>query len=196
MARAQAAIERICGQRFSLISEVRTFDGMGRPVLNVRRAIQEVNGITLLGSCGGSDTALDVSDIRISGSKTMLAWGNVVPMPFRGLRWPSRCGSFDLSSCVFPMGFQNIQVDGIWGAWAAVPEEIILALGLLIQHASACDNPIGPHTAAHSAEATVGDWSYTIKKVWQNVIQDATTGFGEVDSILARYVAPPVVIGV
>jgi hypothetical protein len=155
-----------------------------------------VTAITILGSCGGADTALDISDIRISGSKTVLGWGNVVPMPYRGYRWPSRCGSFDLSSCVFPMGFQNVQVDGIWGAWTAIPEEIILALGLLIQHASACDNPIGPHTHAHSSESTAGDWSYTMRKVWNNVIQEANTGFGEVDAILARYHHPPIVIGV
>lgn len=199
MNRCQAAIERICGQKFAPVSETRIFDGRGIQTLNLRRAIQEVTAITVDGNgCGcNGDTghALDISGIRISGSRTMLACGNLVPYPYRR-RWSGLDRfSCDTACCVFPMGFQNIRVTGSWGSWSEPPEEIKHALGLLIQHVGKCDDPRAPHTAAYSAEGFDG-WDYTVRQIWHNVVQDATTGFAEVDSILARYYHPPIVVGV
>jgi hypothetical protein len=189
---AQEMIESICGQKFTLLTEARDFSGQGEQILNVRTPIQSVTEVRILGCPPGTgDQVLEITDLRIGRSQTVLALGNVVPKRYRvgGYLWPGGCS-------YFPYGFQNIRVTGTWGAFTEVPREIKRALGLLVRHIASCDDPVGSPAEAYDSENVAGDRSYTIRKVWHNVTQDATTGFADVDSILARYYAAPTVTAV
>jgi hypothetical protein len=196
LSRAQETIRKITGQHFFPITETRIFSGMGRPVLTIRRPILELLGLIFLG-CNNEENVIDITGIRITPSRTMLGMGNVVPLPFRGSRSRWFTDDFSGNGCgVFPMGLSNVKVEARWGRYETPPEEIKHALGLLLQHAARCDDPGGAHTHPFSAEATQGDLSYTMRKIWNNVAEDGMTGFAEVDSILTRYKGAPVVVGV
>jgi hypothetical protein len=190
---AQETIEWITGRNFIPRSMARTFDGSGRGVLSIGRPIQSVTEARIL-SCAGpsaSDTLLDVSTIRIAGSKRMLALGNVQRFsacvggwgwntyPPRG--FPGACG-------VWPSGFQNIRITGDWGQFPSLPRQIRQAMYMLIRYSSVCDDPFGPMDAAFSKESIAGERDYTMREVWKNATSPANaTGYADVDAILARF---------
>lgn len=188
----QKVIESVCGQPFLPITETRTFNGQGRSTLNVRSAIQSVTQIVVRGDYLNPECILDLTDLRIAVSRTMLAMGNVQP----GGRSISVPGRLEPGCGIFPRGFANVQVTGAWGMYQSPPREIRMALLGLLRHAAACDDPHGVAAEAFETESVAGDRTWTLRKVWANVAVDGTTGFREIDSILARFMAPPMVMGV
>lgn len=190
--RCQETIESVCGQKFLPVTETRVFNGQGRATLTVRNTIQSVSQILVRGDYLNPNCIMDLTDLRIAPSGTMLGLGNVQP----GGRGVSAAGRLEPGCGIFPSGFSNIAVTGVWGMYTQVPREIESALGMLMRHAAACDDPLGPPSHAFESESVAGDRSFTLRKVWANIAVDGTTGFREVDAILARFMAPPVVMGV
>lgn len=200
IALAQEIIEEITGQTFTPIVKTVVFDGQGEPTLSIRRPIQTITSIRLRCDATTWET-IDIDDARISGSGTMIAFGNVVPKPFRRAnnRCPSICAS---SACrLFPRGFQNVEVSGTWGAFDEPPRQIRSALGLLLRYALVCEDSSGVPSAAFSSEAVANDRSYTLRQIWSGlsarsgagIVKNAMTGYPDVDAILARFIGPPTV---
>lgn len=191
----QETIEWITGQSFLPRSATRTFDGSGRPFLSIRRPIQTISEARVLACGGGTETTIDVSSIRISGSRTMLALGNAqrfsARFAFGESRWPCSIGSCG----VWPSGFQNIAITGEWGAFTEVPRQIQRALMQLLRHTAACDDPLGLPSAAFKSESLAGDRQYTMRDVYTSAMTHNSTGFADVDAILSRFNCP-VTVGV
>ena len=186
----QETIEWVTGQTFMPQTSARIFDGSGRGTLSIKRPIQSVIEARVL-SChpGGEDSLIDPAGIRISGSRTMLALGNVqrysdrFASGFIGYPWGwpgGGCG-------IWPPGFQNVQITGEWGAFASPPRQITAALGQLIRYAAVCDDPLGLTDAAFSSESTDGDRQYTMRDIFRKAQINNATGYADVDSILARF---------
>jgi hypothetical protein len=195
VARAVEIVEDITGQNFVPRTETRTFSGSGQQILNLRRPIRSISSIVCLGSPpGNGDIDLDLSDIRIGESGTTIACGNIRGGMFRRRSYLSlHLGGG--SGGYWSRGFSNIQVTGEWGAYDTCPASIKHAVGLLVRYMGECDDPQGGE-AAFESEKVEGDRDYTIRKIWNNVTQNAITGYSDVDAILARYMAAPVVVGV
>jgi hypothetical protein len=181
VALAQATAEKITGQYFTPITEARVFDGSGMAVQDIQDPIISVSGVRF--RCDSSFETQAIEDIRISGSGTMLAIGNVIPGPFSR----SSLSRLSANGCGWPAGFQNVEITGAWGLYATAPLLIKAAVGLLVKYAAACDNPAGvPYNAIDSENAGT-DYSYTLRKIFEGAKTHAETGYSDVDAILAGY---------
>jgi len=196
IALAQLSIEEVSGNTFLPFPKTVTFDGNGRGMLPLGEPIQSVSEARIIG-CGGADTLLDVTQIRIAKSKTALFLGNVVRRSDRLLgyydgSWPTgRVGS---ASCgVWPSGAQNIAISGNWGRYATVPITIRACLIQLVRNATFCDDPLGLPSNAFQSESIPGDRNYTLREVWKNVTLNNGTGYPDIDAILGRRLAAPTV---
>jgi hypothetical protein len=193
---AQETIEWVTGQSFLPRSEARKFDGSGKAVLSIKRPIQSVSEARILSCHSGNEFSLiDTASIRISGSKMMLALGNVARHSERwaDAYYPWAIGGFGCG--IWPAGFQNIQITGEWGAFPTVPRQIKAALGQLMRYAATCDDPLAPPDAAFSSESVSGDRNYTMREVFANATTKNATGYGDVDAVLARF-KQGVIVGV
>jgi hypothetical protein len=190
----QETFEWITGQSFLPRSATRIFDGSGKAFLSIRRPVQTITAVSFL-NCGGPDTDVDPSGIRILRSRTMLALGNAKRFSHRlynwGGYWPCNVGGCG----VWPGGVQNISITGEWGAFPTVPRQIQRALIQLVRYTAACDDPLGLPSAAFASESLAGDRSYTMRQVYTNAMTHNSTGYPDIDAVLSRF-NTPITVGV
>lgn len=194
---ASETAEDCTSQVFLPLIEARVFDGTGKSVLPTRRPIQSVSRIEVLACGSGTDYEIDISAVRIGGSRTMLSLGNTLSFSQGGMfgsRYRSNLCSSGGGACgAFPPGFQNIRVTGSWGRFAEVPRSIKRAIGQLLRYTGVCDDPLAASATPYKSESVTGDRSYTMRDIWASTKVNAMTGFADVDAIFARYKAAPTV---
>lgn len=193
---AQVSIEEITGNTFLPYPKTVVFDGNGRGMLPLGEPIQSVSEARIVG-CGGEGTLIDVTQIRISKSKTNLFLGNVQRRSDCAYGYGGPFGSGYVGSVfgcgVWPSGAQNIAISGLWGRYAAVPVTIRGCLIQLVRNAAFCDDPLALPSHAFKSESIPGDRNYTLREVWANVKANAQTGYPDIDAILTRRLAAPTV---